>query len=263
MAIAGALAVAVDGALHLHRVRVRRRSHWRHPYRLVVEMHRDADVAAAVGDDLPDDASTSCGSAPPFVSHNTSRHAPACTGLLRGRERELRHRAYTCRRSARRRRARRGRRRGGTRPSRGAIATPSSSVVPSASVTATVRRLPDDAHRAHVRLDEMPQGVVTSTLPLTRRVDRTRRACSSRSLQLGRDAPEQLVVLRVRTGVTGFDVVDAEVIELLRDATQLVLDRERDPFELRPVAQRRVGKFRLAVRRPQPTCSHQSLYLST
>ena len=78
-----------------------------------------------------------------------------------------------------------------------------------------------------------------STLPLTRRVDAERDERARVERELRRRAPEELVVLRVRAGPAGLDVVDAEPVELLGDA-QLVVDGERDALELRAVAQRRV-----------------------
>ena len=79
----------------------------------------------------------------------------------------------------------------------------------------------------------------TSTLPAGRRVDpnATRSAVSSDN-SLGRPA-EELGVLRVRLRVATFDPTHTEPVELFGDA-QLVLDRQRDAFELRAVAQRRV-----------------------
>ena len=111
-----------------------------------------------------------------------------------------------------------------------------------------VPRLADDAHGADVRLDEVAQGVVAVDLALhaPRRPERDERG--RRELHLLRRAPEELVVLGVRAGPARLDVVDAEPVELLGDP-QLVLDGQRDPLELRPVAQRRVIDLDAAGRR--------------
>ena len=77
-----------------------------------------------------------------------------------------------------------------------------------------------------------------STLPFTRRVDPKATSVEVVSC-ISFGAPEQLVVLGVGARPTRLDVVDAQPVELLGDP-QLVLDGERDAFELRPVAQRRV-----------------------
>ncbi len=102
-----------------------------------------------------------------------------------------------------------------------------------------VPRLPDDAHSAHVGLDEVAQRVVAVDLAFhaTGRPERDQRA--RLELQLLRHPPEQLVVLRVRARPSGFDVVHTEPVELLRDP-QLVLDGEGDALELSAVAERRV-----------------------
>src|SRR2546421_478947 len=105
-----------------------------------------------------------------------------------------------------------------------------------------VPRLPDDAPRRDVGLDEMTQRVVAVDSPLHAS---GRPECDQGArleLQLVRPPPEQLVVLRVCTRPTGLDVVHAEPVELFRDP-QLVLDRERDPFELRPVPKSGVINF--------------------
>src|SRR5581483_8041248 len=86
---------------------------------------------------------------------------------------------------------------------------------------------------------EVPQRVVAvdASARVTGRPERDQLA--GRERQLRRRATEELVVLGVRARIAGLDVVDAEPVELLRDA-QLVVDRERDALELAPVAQRRV-----------------------
>ena len=102
-----------------------------------------------------------------------------------------------------------------------------------------VPRLADDAHRRRARLDEIAQRRVVVDLALDTAGGPERHQRRRVELQLGRGAPEELFVLRVGARPAAFDVVDAQVVELLGDA-QLVLDRQRDAFELRAVAQRRV-----------------------
>ena len=102
-----------------------------------------------------------------------------------------------------------------------------------------VPALPDDADRAGPRLDEMAQGVVGVDLALGASGHPEGDERAGREVQLVARPAEQLVVLRVRARPARLDVVDAEPVELLGDA-ELVVDRQRDPFELRAVAQRRV-----------------------
>jgi len=92
---------------------------------------------------------------------------------------------------------------------------------------------------ADARLDQVAQRIVDVDLALhtPRRAERDQGAGCQ--VQLRRRAAEELVVLRVRARVSGLDVVDTEPVEALRD-TQLVLDRERDPLELGPIAKRGV-----------------------
>ena len=115
---------------------------------------------------------------------------------------------------------------------------------------------------AGVGLDQVAQRVVGVDLALDPPGHAEGDELARLELQLLRGAPEELVVLRVRAGPAGFDVVDAEPVELLGDP-QLVVDRERDALELRAVAQRRVVD--LDPRREgahSSTCSHQFLYRS-
>ena len=79
----------------------------------------------------------------------------------------------------------------------------------------------------------------TSTLPAGRRVDPKATRSAGLERQLARGAAEELGILRVRLRVATFDPAHTEPIELFGNA-QLVLDRQRDAFELRTVAQRRV-----------------------
>ena len=102
-----------------------------------------------------------------------------------------------------------------------------------------VPALPDDAHTPDIRVDEVAQGVVAVDLALdpTRRTERDQRAGVQRELR--RHTTEELVVLGIRTRPPGLDVVHAQPVELLGDP-ELVLDGERDALELRAVPQRRV-----------------------
>ena len=102
-----------------------------------------------------------------------------------------------------------------------------------------VPRLADDAHRRGVGLDQVAQRVVVVDLALDAPGRAERHHRRRREVELGLGALEELVVLRVGARVAALDVVHAEVVELLGDA-QLVVDGERDAFELRAVAQRRV-----------------------
>ena len=58
---------------------------------------------------------------------------------------------------------------------------------------------------------------------------------------------EELGVLGIGAGPAAFDVVDAQLVELLRDL-QLVLDGEGDALHLGAVAERRVVKFDFHLR---------------
>src|SRR5262249_37065423 len=55
---------------------------------------------------------------------------------------------------------------------------------------------------------------------------------------------EELLVARIRAGPAALDVVDAELVQALRDA-ELVVEREADVLRLRAVAQRRVVELDL------------------
>ena len=102
-----------------------------------------------------------------------------------------------------------------------------------------VPRLAHDAHGRRARGEEVAERVVGVDLALDApgRPERDQRR--GVEVQLGRRAPEELVVLRVGAGPARLDEVDAEPVELLGDA-QLVVDGERDALELAAVAQRRV-----------------------
>ena len=62
------------------------------------------------------------------------------------------------------------------------------------------------------------------------------RACCSFS---SRGAREELLVLGIGAGPAALDVVDAQLVQLLRD-DELVIHRERDGFALRSVAKSRI-----------------------
>ena len=102
-----------------------------------------------------------------------------------------------------------------------------------------VPAFPDDAHGGRACLDEVPQRVVRvdlAELPARGSEGDERARVEG---ELGAGAAEELVVLRVGARPAALDEVDAEPVELLGDP-QLVLDGERQPLELTPVAQRRV-----------------------
>ena len=85
----------------------------------------------------------------------------------------------------------------------------------------------------------MPQGLVGVDLPFHAPCRAERDDLARLELQLVGDPAEGLVVLGIGAGPARLDVVDAQPVELLGD-TELVVDGERDAFELRAVAQRRV-----------------------
>ena len=164
----------------------------------------------------------------------------------------------------------------GTAPSPPTMATPSSSVVCSASVHVVVPRTCRRCRPCRrPGLDQRAQRRVVVDLaqrPAGRAEGHQRRR--SDSFSSVRRAAEELLVLRVGLRVAALDPVDAEAVELLGDA-QLVLDGERDALELGAVAQRGVedldrrgqarrvrrivGRPRPAPHRAQPTCSHPVL----
>ncbi len=96
-----------------------------------------------------------------------------------------------------------------------------------------------DAHGGGLGLEQGLQRGVDVDLP--RRTARRSEGhqISSVERQLGRRPAEELGVLRIRLRVATLDPAHTEPVELLGNA-QLVLDRQRDAFELRAVAQRRV-----------------------
>ena len=87
VAVAGALAVAVDGALHLDGAAADAGERVGHAGAgVVVEVDGDADVATEVRDHLADDVLDLVrAGVPPFVSHSTRRVAPACAAPSRTR----------------------------------------------------------------------------------------------------------------------------------------------------------------------------------
>ena len=99
-----------------------------------------------------------------------------------------------------------------------------------------VPALADDARRAGTGVDQRPQRRVVVG-PTERSTGRTERdELGPRQVELLGGATEELLVLRVRLGVSALDPVDSQPVELLGDA-QLVLDAERDALELGTVAQ--------------------------
>ena len=239
VAVPGALAVPVDRPLHLDRAAAHAGERVRHTgSRVVVQVHRDPDIGSEVLDDLADHPlhvvrqRTAVG-----VAEHETRRARGCGGFEHA-QRELG--------SARvaveevlgvEQHVEAGGAQEGDRLAHHRHALVERRLQRLQHVV--VPGLADDAGGADTRLDQVAQRVVDVDLALhaPRRPERDEDARAQ--VQVGRRAPEELVVLRVRARISGLDEVDAEPVELLGDA-QLVLDRERDPLELRPVAQRRV-----------------------
>ena len=152
----------------------------------------------------------------------------------------------TCRRNARRRRRPAGRPRLHQadrvadhlqvffeRDAQHLLSTWNSLVLPT-SVTTGVSRLEQRLHaRIVLRLHPAPAGHAE------------RGDLRVLQLQLAHVAEERLV-LRVGQREAAFDVIDAELVELLRDQ-QLVLQREVEPFALRAVAEGGVVDFDAAL----------------
>src|SRR5439155_5414904 len=111
-----------------------------------------------------------------------------------------------------------------------------------------VPALPDDADPLGLRLEQVAERVAGVELALDppRHPERDKAARLHRQLTGG--SAEDLVVLGVGTGPSGFDEGDAEPVELLGEP-ELVVDGERDPFQLRAVAQGRVIDLYFARRR--------------
>ena len=100
------------------------------------------------------------------------------------------------------------------------------------------RALADQCDHRRPGIDQRPQiGIVFATG--TRSTGHPERG-DFRLPQAGaRDAPKKLRVLGVRARPAALEVVDPQVIQAVGDL-HLVFDRERHPFALRPVPQRRV-----------------------
>ena len=193
--------------------------------------HVVADVAVHVGDDAPRPRAAAsrrwCRTARRGV-------APLTTAASSARRR-TRGCACSRRRSAPCRRAR-----GGRAPSRNStesaiIASPSSSVVCSASSHVVVPALGDDADRRGAGLDQVAQRGVVVDLALrpAGRAERDERA--GRQLQLGRGAGEELDVLRVGARPAALDVAHAE---LGRAARRCAACPRRSPRRPRPGGRR-------------------------
>ena len=102
-----------------------------------------------------------------------------------------------------------------------------------------VPRLADDAHGGRAGANEVRERRVVVDLALDPAGRAERDEGRGGELQLGRGPAEELFVLRVRARPAALDPGDAQVVELLGDA-QLVVDGERDAFELRAVTEGRV-----------------------
>ena len=174
-------------------------------------------------------------------------------GRLADLERVGRRRPCSRRRSARRRRRPCGLRPSGTRPSRAPCARSRSSVVCSVSVTCTSHALPK-MHSAEQPVSSSARSPGSSSAAVSlRRVDAERRDHRLLEREVA-CALEELDVLGVGAGEAALDVVNAEKVELGRDA-QLVFDRERQPLALGAVTKRGVvksGSSRVTPRRNAP-----------
>ena len=115
-----------------------------------------------------------------------------------------------------------------------------------------VPRLADDAHRGRAGRDEVRERRVVVDLPLDPAGRAERDEGRGGELQLGHGPTEELFVLRVRAGPATLDPGDAEVVELLGDA-QLVVDGEGDALELRAVTEGRVEDLDRFARLPAPS----------
>ncbi len=102
-----------------------------------------------------------------------------------------------------------------------------------------VPRLADDAGGGHAGLDQGAQAVVHVDLALGPPGGAEGHERGRVELELGRGAPEERRVLGVGPGVPALDPLHAEVVELLGHP-QLVVHGERDALELAAVAQRGV-----------------------
>ena len=239
VAVTGALAVPVDGALHLfgaaadagERVGDARTG-------VVVQVDRDFHVVAEVRDDFAHDALDLVGQGTAVGVAQDEMGRTLRRGFFEHAERELRVALVAVEEML------------GVEEHLHSGVAQELDRVPHHGDTFVQRRaecfgdvivpgLADDADGADVRLHEMAERVVAVDLALdaTRRPEGDQRRC--RQLKVVRRAPEQLVVLRVRARPARLDVVDAEPVQLFGDA-QLVLNGERDALELRAVPKCRV-----------------------
>ena len=120
-----------------------------------------------------------------------------------------------------------------------AMATASSSVVRSASVTCSFGRLGHDADGFGVRLHQLAQDLVVLGPYPGPAGGPEGDERGRRQTELGGGPGEELLVLVVGAGPSPFDETDAEMVELLGHP-ELVVDGEREAFLLGPVAQRGV-----------------------
>ena len=237
--VAGPLPVAVDGALDMRRAADHRSDRVRDcAAGVVLGVDADADVVTEVGRDLADDALDVMGQRPAVGVTQHQRLGTVRRRGLEHRERVLRVRGVAVEEVLRVEED------PTVRPDQEVDRLPHHR---NALVEGGAQRLDDvevpgladDADRLGAGLDQRPQRRVVVDAP-ERAPGRAERQQRRRlELQLGAGPAEELLVLRVGLRVAALDPVDAEPVELLGDA-QLVLDRQRDPLELRAVTQRRV-----------------------
>ena len=96
-----------------------------------------------------------------------------------------------------------------------------------------------DADCLGARLDEMPEHLVLTCRHTGPASGPERDECGGAQMQIGGRATEELIVLRVGARPPTLDIGHAEMVELL-GYVQLVVDGQRHPFLLRPVAKGRV-----------------------
>ena len=260
VAVAGALAVAVDRALHVPGAGPHRRpARW--PPRSRCRRGRWTPTITSSpkwSTTAPTISSTSWGSEPPLVSHSTRWLGALGHRGLEHRAGRTRGCACSRRRSARRRTARR-------RPFAGEeldrVGHHGHALVERGQQRlgdVVVPALGDDAHRRRCRPRRGCAGSASSsTLPFGRRVEPKATSVDVSSCSSVRGPLEELVVLGVGAGPAALDAVHAEVVELLGDA-QLVVDGERDALEL---ACRRAASCRRSRRRSGPgSCVPQDMF---
>ena len=234
--VPGALAVAVDRALHLARSRGHRRERVRHR-ELAVVVRVDADAAPERADGVGDGLGDLAGQrAAVRVAEDEPVGARVGGGLQDG-ERVVAVRAVAVEEVL------------GVEDDLAAVRLQVRDRVgdhrqvlverrPQHGVDVEVPGLGDERDRRRLGVEQQPEpGVV---LGAHARVPRAAERAHARPLQaLLAHGDEELRVLRVRARPAALDVVDAELVQLPRDR-ELVVERQRDAGALAAVAQRGV-----------------------